>query len=263
MNMTATAEQLCKLLKAQHPNEAPSPALLATGLATDTRSMDHDQVMAWLVGERQAAIKAEVVASFLAGVERNHAYLRAALSAYSCAMHLPEHSFTAQTQLSCQICSFFKQRDVNFIALNRIRFLVGAVQAGNISNMAFLLQEHRTSDKQLPGSLDLMLRILDLIRHMPAQSKPNDLLKQLRKLPGVKMSDDEGRGFLNLLGHCGILQTPEHPGLLYRYTNLGLAPRSSRSSDWSYPVDFWRGEHGINDDAVRYWFSDYPELLAS
>ena len=120
--MTATAEQLCKLLKAQHPNEAPSPALLATGLATDTRSMDHDQVMAWLVGERQAAIKAEVVASFLAGVERNHAYLRAALSAYSCAMHLPEHSFTAQTQLSCQICSFFKQRDVSFIALNRIRF---------------------------------------------------------------------------------------------------------------------------------------------
>lgn len=41
--------------------------------------MDDDEVMAWLIDEHKAVLKAEVVANFLAGVEQNHAYLRAAL----------------------------------------------------------------------------------------------------------------------------------------------------------------------------------------
>lgn len=57
-------------------------------------------------------------------------------------------------------------------------------------------------------------------------------------------------------------QTPEHPGLLQRFTNQGLAPSSSRSSDWSYPVDFWTGANGVDADAMEYWFGDYPQLLA-
>ena len=261
MNMTATPEQLCKILKAQHPSEPPSSALVATGLATETRRMSHDQVLTWLFKEQETVVKKEVVANFLTGVERNQAYLRAALSAYACATHLPQHAFTAQDQLNCQVCSFFKEREVNFIALNRVRFLIGAALFGSPSHIAFQLQEHSAGPKERPGNLDLMVSILDLIRNVPAVTKPKDLLKLLRKLPGIKMSEEEGRGFLDLLGHCGILQTPEHPGLLYRYTNLGLAPRSARSSDWSYPMDFWRGEHGLNQDALDYWFSDYPDLL--
>ncbi|QXH56389.1 hypothetical protein [Pseudomonas maumuensis] len=259
--MTVNPEHLCKILKAQPPTEPPSPALLATGLATRTCRMSHDQVLAWLLKERALVAKDALVANFLTGVERNQAYLRAALSAFACATHLQQHSFTAQDQLTCQICSFFKERDINFIALNRVRFLVGAALSGSIANIAFLLQEHNAGPKEQPGSLDLMRSILELIRDVPPATKPKDLLKLLRKLPGIKMSEEEGRGFLDLLGHCGILQTPEHPGLLYRYINFGLAPRSARSSDWSYPVDFWRGEHGLNEDALNYWFADYPALL--
>jgi hypothetical protein len=42
--------------------------------------------------------------------------------------------------------------------------------------------------------------------------------------------------------------------------NLGLASRSKHSSDWLYPVDFWRGKDRVNQEALKYWFGDYDEL---
>ncbi|PYB82388.1 hypothetical protein [Pseudomonas soli] len=259
--MYENTAELRKALKAQNPLEPPSERLLATGLATGRCHQGHDQVLDCLFTEQAEARKSEIVGNFLVGVERNEASLRAAMSAFACATHLPKHPFTVHDQLTCQVCSAFEQIDVNFMQLNRVRFFVGAVLGGDILHIAFMLQEHNAAAKLRPENFDLMVSVIDLIRNVPAPTKPKELLKLLRKLPGIKMSEEEGRGFLDLLGHCGILQTPEHPGLLYRYTNLGLAPRSARSSDWSYPMDFWRGEHGLNQDALHYWFSDYPELL--
>lgn len=46
------------------------------------------------------------------------------------------------------------------------------------------------------------------------------------------------------------------------FTNVGLAPSKSRSSGWSYPVDFWLGEYGLDKHAVRFWSAGYPEVLA-
>ncbi|GMX65755.1 hypothetical protein Elgi_50260 [Paenibacillus elgii] len=43
-------------------------------------------------------------------------------------------------------------------------------------------------------------------------------------------------------------------------TNLGLAPRFRHSSDWLYPVDWWKGEDGINKEALQFWCGEYPEL---
>ncbi|WP_144630728.1 hypothetical protein [Bordetella genomosp. 13] len=262
---TLDPKAIRKLLDDQDWDEPASPELLATGLATETRTLTHDEALQWLLTERDKADKSQVVANFLVGVERNHAYLRAALSAYACTTHMPPHPFTEvhPQQYSCNVCAFSRTNEVSFIGLNAFRFGCGAVMSGDVAQSAFLLQEHNASTKLRPGSLDLMLKILDLIRNVPAETKPKDLLKRLRKLPGVKMDEEEGRFFLGLLGHCGILQTAKHPAPFYEYINLGLAPGSSRSSDWEYPVDFWRGSDGVDADAMAYWFGEYPDLLAA
>jgi hypothetical protein len=65
---------------------------------------------------------------------------------------------------------------------------------------------------------------------------------------------------LETLGVCGILHNEKHKAPFYAYTDLAVAPRSSRSSDWAYPVDFWSGKDGIDWDAFKHWFGAYAEL---
>lgn len=218
--------------------------------------------MAWLLRERTKARKAQAVAQFLQGVETNQAHLRAGLSAFASATHFPQHPFTLadKAQSYCQTCSAPATLDVDFVSLNRTRYLCGAVLEGDLAETAFFLEQLNDTQVSPPEHVPLTLQVFQMIRQLPKDASPKVMLKHLRKIPGIKMSDEEARGFIDLLGHCGLLQTPEHPGLLYRFTNQGLAPSSSRSSDWSYPVDFWTARHGLDSGAMAYWFGDYPRL---
>ncbi len=260
-----TSEQwkaIREALEAYEPGEALDPLLEKAGLAPASRTMSHDQVVQWLMQEYAKADKAHIVAQFIQGVETNQAHLRAGLSALASATHFPSHPFSVDNQLNCQVCGAFEQMDIDFVALNQTRYLCGSVLGGDIAEMAFFLQEATALPGQPPATLPLTAGIFDMIRHLPPVARPKDMLKALRKLKGMKMDEEQARSLIDLLGHCGILQAPGHPGLWQRFTNQGLSPSSSRSSDWSYPVDFWKGEYGINSEAMAYWFGEYPELLA-
>ncbi|MBJ9977377.1 hypothetical protein IAE35_15815 [Pseudomonas sp. S75] len=259
------SEQLAAIrqaLKAYRKGGPIDPVLKDAGLAPDARDISHDDAVQWLLKARAEADKAHIVRMFLEGVENNRAELRAALSALASATHFPDHPFTVTNQYNCQVCSAFDPLEVDFVKLNRIRYQCGSVLSGDIAQIAYFLQQAAATEASPPATLPLLSSIFQMIRELPDNARPKDLLKSLRKLKGVKMTDEEARSFIELLGHCGILQTPEHPGLLQRFTNQGLSPSSSRSSDWSYPVDFWRGEYGMNSKAMTYWFGEYPELLA-
>ena len=65
---------------------------------------------------------------------------------------------------------------------------------------------------------------------------------------------------LETLGLCGILHSTEHKGFFYEYINVNELPKSSSTSNWYYPIDFWKGQDGINWAALDYWFGDYEEL---
>ena len=67
-------------------------------------------------------------------------------------------------------------------------------------------------------------------------------------------------GLLETLAICGILETEQHKSPFHGYVNLGLAPKKSHKSDWSYPVDFWEPSDGINKEAFKFWFEGYPEF---
>ncbi|RSC28596.1 hypothetical protein EGT09_20050 [Pseudomonas putida] len=260
-----TSKQLAAIREAledYEEGEAIDPVLKKAGLAPASQKMSHDQVVQWLLQERDKADKANIVAQFLHGVETNQAHLRAGLSSLASATHFMQHPFSVDKQLNCQVCGAFEHLDIDFVLLNQTRYLCGSVLSGDIAEMAFFLQQANAIDSPRPEALPLTTRIFEMIRALPDSARPKDMLKQLRKLKGVKMSEEEARSFIDLLGHCAILQTPEHPGLLQRFTNQGLASSSSRSSDWSYPVDFWTGANGVDADAMKYWFGDYPQLLA-
>jgi len=126
---------------------------------------------------------------------------------------------------------------------------------------------------------NIFREIIACLKSAESEAKIGDIQKQLKKASffkplvnqmkvdgigieaGVTLSASEKiRFILDTLGVCGVLHTKKHKGSFYEYTNLAVAPRSSRSSDWAYPVDFWRGSDGIDWEAFGYWFGDYEKF---
>jgi len=83
--------------------------------------------------------------------------------------------------------------------------------------------------------------------------------KKEEKRISVKFAELALQRLLEIMGYLSILHTEKYRGSFYEF-NEGCTPRSSRSSDWNYPVDFWRGKNGIDKIAFQYWFGEYDEL---
>jgi len=90
---------------------------------------------------------------------------------------------------------------------------------------------------------------------MPQESRLSDLAKQLTGI--LPSSLNERRTLIGILGYCGILQDSSRPSFLD-----GFPPHSKRpevpwvKNDWPYPVQWWNGSCGVNDNAVAFWFSN-------
>lgn len=104
---------------------------------------------------------------------------------------------------------------------------------------------------------------IDGIRNIFKILKKTDFFKfwkKEEKCLGIKFYAELAlQNLLQMMGYLGILHTEKYKGAFYEYHDA-CVPRSSRSSDWNYPVDFWRGKDGIDKNAFKYWFGEYNEL---
>lgn len=120
-------------------------------------------------------------------------------------------------------------------------------------------------------TITLFRDIFHLLQTLGEEQGIRDAYKQLQKLPFFKKwKQAEGLGYicaqtalqtlLEVFGWLGILHTKEFKGAFYEFYNYGNPPQSSRSSDWDYPVDFWRGKNGLDWEAFEFWFGEYHQL---
>ena len=87
-----------------------------------------------------------------------------------------------------------------------------------------------------------------------------DIVRRIRDIKLFKSKKIQIECLLQTLGFCGILETEKHKSPFHGYINLGTAPKRSHNSNWEYPVDFWTPADGINREAFKFWFGNYPEL---
>jgi hypothetical protein len=255
-----------KILRSYDPNQPQDTSpedfarLKATGLAFDDIKMAHDELVKWAFSEFTKCDKQSVADSYLIGVANNQPYLRTALAASAVMTRFPKHAYQTITDYQCSICAELPNPKIDLTFVNRCRWS-GSLIGREPSSLAFYLQQHNADEIDEPTDADIQkfVDVLDVIGACPPEEKPSTLYKKIRQIPGLKMSDEEGRHFLNTLGYAGILQTPEHQGFIYKYIGH-IVPTKSHSSDWHYPVDFWTGKNGVNTDALKYWFSAYPKI---
>jgi len=237
------------------------------GYMFDDIEQTHDEAVEIAFQELEKCDKKQITNLFLASLSTHNLDWRIGLPTFAIMQTFPKHKFMRNenkdySQTYCKTCGSLKQETVGLTFINQVRFTVGGIIGVEIYDFSFLLmQQNKLSDVK-PTSEDFRIfnEIMDLIAQSPSDEKPNSLQKKLRTAKGFKSKEEERRSFLETLGFCSILETERHKGFLSVFTNLGLAPSNGRSSDWKYPVDWWKGKDGINNTAFNFWFGDYSEL---
>lgn len=232
----------------------------------DKLTLTHDEAQHRLMVVVAKVDRATVVELFLRGLSTMRHDFRAGLPAYALGRTFTQHTFKPTTGPYCAICGLAEDVNVasrNFV--NKCRFQGGGV-VGRCSAVELLLylEFHCQLSAEKPSESDVnfLLQILSALERSAPKETIKKAAQRVRKIPKLRLNAEQVQCLLETLGYCGVLETPEHGGMLKRYVNLGTAPAKTHRSDWSYPVDFWEGSHGLNKEAVRFWFGSYEGMRA-
>ncbi len=227
----------------------------------------HDELIEKIFDEYQKAKKSHYVDLFLSSLSSNNLHFRSGLPVYAIMQTFPRHKFTHRDKCDdittpCNYCAGYKDMTIDFSFLNDIFNELGGV-IPSVDSYYYYLVETNKLEMVKPTKEDFRIfkDILDIILQTNEdETLKKTVLSKINNIKGFKSNVQQRQALLETLGYCSILETQRHKGFLSRYINFANAPRKTHSSDWSYPVDFWLGKDGINKEAFKFWFSDYPEL---
>lgn len=234
--------------------------MASAGLAFPKVALTHDEAVEACFKAYRPDDRGKYANLFAAGLGARRPEWRSGLGAFALMQSMPRHKFQPNHAGVCEVCSGHARADqLDLTFLNQIRFAVGGfVLAMRPYEIQFFLRQQNLLDDIEPTDTDrrLLNAILDAARNASPSTTPLVLTKLLKKSDSPKLTNDQWRSLIETMGLCGILQPAEHPGYLSHFTNPGLAPHKTRSSDWAYPVDFWTGADGVNESAVDFWFGN-------
>jgi hypothetical protein len=258
-----------KLLDSYDPvNDADKTVfnhLKNAGLAFDPVVMTHDQLVDGAINQFSKTTKNSVANAFVIGLNDHLPQLRSALAAYAVMIHYKNHTFLKhEHHIACGICAGYEDfQKIDLTMLNRYRWsgtIIG--NATEPDQLFFILREHNQLDlpEATETQVNFFIKFLEMISDADNEEKPLALVKRMRSYFQVKISTEDLRSMIDTLGYAGILQSKSHGRWIDKFHGY-LTPRSSRSSDWAYPADFWRGSDGINMESVGFWFSNVPKIM--
>ncbi|MFC4063462.1 hypothetical protein [Actinoplanes subglobosus] len=185
--------------------------------------------------------------AFLASLTSRRLDLRSALGSYAVARLLPSHAFEelpgSGMCLTCGLRPGEQTVDVNILSFERFKW--GGVRRDDIGYVAFDLEQFARAPRLTPtgADIDISRRLIEVLRNSDRKATSTSILPELRMVPGNK---DERGTLLEILGVCGIVETPDHRGYAQSYVPAGQ--RAQRPVDTAYPACWWTSEHGVNTD---------------
>ncbi|HCP5986307.1 TPA: hypothetical protein OEK12_004700 [Escherichia coli] len=235
------------------------------GLGFGFISVTHDEALRGSFTYFKSSNKNDVTASFLVSLSSARLDYRSGLSAFAIMQTMPMHGFEPNQASFCKVCSAEKyKKHFDLTSLNQTRFFSGSLAVFKTPyEISFFLEQQSKLEVVQPTEKDFSIfnAILKIIVDAESGEKLTSIIKKIRAIDGFRITTDQCRCLLETLGFCGILETKEHKGYLTYFTNPGLAPSKSHSSNWAYPVDFWTGGDGINREALKFWFGEYKEIV--
>jgi hypothetical protein len=231
----------------------------------------HDEAVLLAVDLGKRVSINRVAKNFVAGLSSGDTVYRSGLPALAIMQTFPAHTFTHAKDFGpdyqCSTC-ISGSNNPSFQTIEYIkegaRNTGGLISYGDVYMycVLLLLQEELPPLEPCEHDYEILLQIVRIIENSAPDTTPKILQKLLKDVKGFRSNEEQRRTLIETLGYCGILQTEEHHGCLYKFTRLGLAPRKRHRSDWNYPVDWWMGRDGINQHALRFWFPELDGLIA-
>jgi hypothetical protein len=240
------------------PQELLAEAVWAGVMFPEPRILDHD---GWVRAAQQgaAAVTAgEVGEAFLASLTSRRMDLRSALASYALTRHLPDHPYTERPGgVGCAVCGIASARDgtaepEDLNSFSQARFGWGGIP-GRIKYAAFDLEQFGRAPRLELTAADLSLgqQIIDYLRQLPPKTTAAQAARGITMVPGTR---DQRNTLMEILGICGILHSPGHPG----YADAFI-PDWKAATDWPsqrfafgvYPTWWWKAEGGVSRDSLR------------
>ncbi|MCL2023095.1 MAG: hypothetical protein FWG82_01850 [Oscillospiraceae bacterium] len=245
--------------------------------------MTHDEAMNRLFSEYEIADQKRYTDFFLSQLSDSN--WNSGLYVYAAMKTFPKHVFSSEETHTnrrtdpCHICSSYRE-NINDESKYHTCFFVAGLKANDIYKRFYVLNHINNFDNAIcinDYDFTMFREILLFLQEAELEATIRDIQKLMKKSNFYKhlldrmksngmtkgassVANEKIQFILEALGVCGVLHTENQKAPFYEYINLAVAPRSSRNSDWAYPVDFWRGQHGIDWDAFDYWFGGYKEL---
>jgi len=237
------------------PNSEDYQLLVANKLAFPNEIIGHDDV----VGRLNMALKKvdpKVVGrAFLASLSSRRPELRSALYCYGMLKPIDPHEYKGWSEgyRVCEVCRIPEKDEYDFTELTFMRYKFGMGDPLQTMPNVFVLERFEEEDVPDP-SLDDLAKMKSLIQaalDLPDRDGANALKKSMKSI--LKSSDQEKYALIEALGYAGILKPADESEEAYAKVPL--------RTNWQSPVCLWRGQDGINIQAIEKFFPDYVEDL--
>ncbi|WP_205982302.1 hypothetical protein, partial [Pseudomonas viridiflava] len=75
-------------------------------------------------------------------------------------------------------------------------------------------------------SITAFKAVLAVLKNAVPEDTPTTIEKKIRGVKNLKLSAEESRGLVDLLGHIGVLESPEHKGFIISSKISGLCQKN-------------------------------------
>jgi hypothetical protein len=194
---------------------------------------------------------------------------RSPLGSYAFHLKHPLHklngfnpSADGSNYLRCTHCPYFSNEGRRDVAIDFSSY--GALRSTSKSSANFARPAYALADLtwfadvEVPrpddDAWDVVRQLLQRVRNLSRAARLGDLHKALT---GLFPSDKYARQqVLEILGFCGVLQPKSRPLVTERffYHDKDQLHPHFPTRDWAYPVSWWTGADGVNEEAVAFWF---------
>jgi hypothetical protein len=225
------------------------------GLMFDPVTLDHEQLQNDLNNSIRQLDRRRVADAFLSSLSTRRLDWRSAFGSYVVFQHMPSHSELAVGG-HCAICRMYlihKEKDLN--VFNFERFKWGGIRHAQVEYAAFDLRQfiQEPSTHPIADDVRIFRDVIESIRAAPVGTTSAALQAHLPK--SLKSNKAERDVLVALLGYCGVLGTPDHPGYSDAYVPYSDRRLPSRRFiDMSYPACWWDASIGLNETKLEEHF---------
>ncbi len=221
----------------------------------DPVQLDHAEALSQLLDSIKKLDRRTVADAFLASLSTRRLDWRSALGSYAVFQHIHVHE-PIDDGTRCSVCGFYMHwLDEDRNMTNFTRFKWGGVGHDQLFYAATDLALFLETAVPVPTAEDIAIfkNLISAIDAVPSKTTSAALHSDFAKV--LKSNKAERDVLIAILGFCGILGSPAHPGFSDAFIAFNQRNLPDRHFvDMPYPACWWRRDVGINQSRLSDYF---------